>query len=100
MSQFEGLSYSEAQKLLSELRDWIVVSDAGVLRLRKTFKFSSYEKGLKFVNALARVAEQHNHHPHIILEWGKVTVAWWTHSVDGLLPNDFFMASRTDSVHR
>ena len=94
-----ALGYAEAQKLLSEVRDWVVVSDAGILQLRKVYKFSSYERCLKFVNALAKIAEQHNHHPQIILEWGRVTVSWWTHSVDGLLSNDFFMASRTDNIH-
>lgn len=99
MPESKALSYAEAQKLLPEVRDWIVVSDAGILQLRKVFKFSSYEKCVKFVNALANIAEQHNHHPQILLEWGKVTVSWWTHTVEGLLPNDFFMAKRTDDIH-
>ncbi|MDX1267227.1 MAG: 4a-hydroxytetrahydrobiopterin dehydratase, partial [Oceanisphaera sp.] len=30
------------------------------------------------------------------LEWGKVTVTWWTHAIHGLHRNDFIMAARTD----
>ncbi|MBR9857042.1 MAG: 4a-hydroxytetrahydrobiopterin dehydratase, partial [Gammaproteobacteria bacterium] len=40
--------------------------------------------------------ESEFHHPTITLEWGKVTVTWWTHAIHGLHRNDFIMAARTD----
>ncbi|MFZ3143332.1 4a-hydroxytetrahydrobiopterin dehydratase, partial [Psychrobacter glacincola] len=38
------------------------------------------------------------HHPGILVEWGKVTVTWWSHSIKGLHRNDFVMAAKTDSL--
>jgi len=33
------------------------------------------------------------------LEWGKVTVFWWSHKIEGLHKNDFICASKTDSLY-
>ena len=40
------------------------------------------------------------HHPTVLTEWGKVTVYWWSHRVDGLHVNDFIMAAKTDTIAR
>ncbi|TBR56462.1 hypothetical protein B4U84_29725 [Westiellopsis prolifica IICB1] len=44
----------------------------------------------------------HHHHQflqqRIITEWGKVTVTWWTHAIQGLHRNDFIMAAKTDAI--
>ena len=37
-----------------------------------------------------------NIRPLIILEWGKVTVKWWSHKINGLHKNDFICAAKTD----
>ena len=42
------------------------------------------------------LAEEAEHHPAILTEWGKVTVQWWTHKIKGLHRNDFIMAAKTD----
>jgi len=34
----------------------------------------------------------------LLTEWGKVTVSWWTHKLQGLHINDLVMAARTDQV--
>jgi 4a-hydroxytetrahydrobiopterin dehydratase len=31
-------------------------------------------------------------------EWGRVTVTWWTHTVQGLHKNDLIMAAKTDDL--
>ncbi len=41
-----------------------------------------------------------DHHPEIILEWGKVTVSWWSHKIKGLHKNDFICASKTDNLFK
>jgi 4a-hydroxytetrahydrobiopterin dehydratase len=35
-----------------------------------------------------------------VTEWGKVTVTWWTHKIDGLHRNDFIMAAKTEDLYR
>ena len=49
-------------------------------------------------NLAKRHAEEEDHHPEIILEWGKVTVTWWSHKIKGLHKNDFICASKTDAL--
>jgi 4a-hydroxytetrahydrobiopterin dehydratase len=44
------------------------------------------------------LAGRENHHPSLLIEWGKATVNWWTHKANGLHPNDFIMAAKTDLV--
>ena len=37
-------------------------------------------------------------HALIIAEYGRVTVAGWTHKIGGLHKNDFIMAAKTDEL--
>ena len=43
------------------------------------------------------MAEEQNHHPDILLTWGKVRVTIWTHKIDGLTESDFVFAAKADS---
>lgn len=54
---------------------------------------------LAFTNQVGQLAEEQGHHPAILLEYGKVTVRWWTHKINGLHRNDFIMAARTDQLN-
>jgi 4a-hydroxytetrahydrobiopterin dehydratase len=74
------------------------VEQDGVLRLQRVFKFKDYAQAVQFTNQVAAIAEEENHHPLIVLEWGKVTVQWWTHVVRGLHKNDFIMAAKTNAL--
>ena len=47
---------------------------------------------------MADLAEVEDHHPAILLEWGKVQVTWWTHKILGLHKNDFIAAAKTDRL--
>jgi 4a-hydroxytetrahydrobiopterin dehydratase len=89
----------EIAKYMPQLPGWQIRAIAGVDRLEKTFAFKNFEQALQFTNRVGAVAEQENHHPAILTEWGKVTVSWWTHSIAGLHVNDFIMAAKTDELN-
>ena len=55
---------------------------------------------VQFANAVALVADVEDHHPSITIDWGKVTLSWWTHAIKGLHRNDFIMAAKSDDVFR
>lgn len=93
-----SLTESEVAELLPQVPEWQPVEQDGILRLQRIFKFKNYAQAVEFTNKVAAIAEEQDHHPLIILEWGKVTVQWWTHVVKGLHKNDFIMAARTDDV--
>ena len=89
---------AETQELLRELPDWSIVEQDGVPRLQRLFRFKDFVSALEFTNAVGRIAEDAQHHPLLITEWGRVTVQWWTHAIRGLHRNDFILAARTDQL--
>ena len=78
--------------------DWEILDDAGVLKLRRIYRFRDFANPLEFTNKIGAAAEDEGHHPLIMTEWGRVTVLWWTHKIKGLHRNDFIMAAKTDDA--
>lgn len=66
--------------------------------LERTFVFDDFVAAIRFVNDLADVAEEHNHHPDIGISWNRVTVRWWTHVTGTITETDVEMAGRTDAL--
>ena len=69
-------------------------------KLVKHFSFKDFISAFSFLSKVALISEKLDHHPEIILEWGKVTVTWWSHKIKGLHSNDFICASKTDLVFK
>lgn len=82
--------------LLKQIPDWQPVTSDSVLKLNKVFNFENYADAISFTNKIAELAEEEDHHPAILLEWGRVEVTWWTHKINGLHKNDFIAAAKTD----
>ncbi len=93
------LSKSEIAALKPEIPDWSLVDRDGIPSLERAFKFKDFSQALAFTNRVGAIAEQADHHPALLTEWGKVTVTWWTHKVRGLQLNDFVMARRTGELY-
>ena len=92
------VSDDEANILLNEIDNWDLIHEE-VKQLKKTFSFSSYKESVDFSNKVAKMADIEDHHPTITLEWGKVTVVWWSHKIKGLHKNDFICAAKTDQLN-
>ena len=90
----------ELPGLIKQIPDWQPVFNDSVLQLTREFKFDDYFSSLSFTNAIANLAEAEDHHPAILLEWGKVQVSWWTHKIGGLHKNDFIAAAKTDLIYQ
>lgn len=84
--------------LLAETHDWSIVEVKGVKRLKRVIRVEGWEPAVAVANDIARLASESDHHPSILIEWGKVTVQWWTHAIGGLHRNDFIMAARVDKL--
>ena len=89
----------ELPDLLKLIPDWQPVTDDSVLKLNKVFNFDNYSDAISFTNKIAQLAEEEDHHPAILLEWGRVEVTWWTHKIGGLHKNDFIAAAKTDLLN-
>ena len=92
------LKESDISQLITKLGGWSTSEKKGELRLEKTFKFKDFNQAVTFTDLVAQEAENEDHHPAILTEWGKVTVTWWTHRIHGLHQNDFIMAAKTDQL--
>ena len=91
-------SQEERDQFFPQIPEWKSIQVEGQERLERQYKFRNYLELLEFANAVGRWAEEQDHHPSILIEWGQVTVTWWTHVVDGLHQNDFISAAKTDKL--
>jgi 4a-hydroxytetrahydrobiopterin dehydratase len=66
--------------------------------LERTFVFRDFAEALRFVNRVARAAEEADHHPDIAIHWNRVTLRWWTHSRAAITARDVHMAARTNEL--
>ena len=89
----------ELPDLLKQIPDWQPITTESVLKLNKVFNFKNYAEAISYTNKIAELAEEEDHHPAILLEWGKVEVTWWTHKIGGLHKNDFIAAAKTDQLN-
>lgn len=93
------LSEDESNRLLPRTPRWQkVLNEARIEQLRRVFHFSDFKSAFSFAYKVAALAERENHHPALLVEWGQVTVTWWTHKIAGLHENDFIMAAKTDRI--
>ena len=91
---------AEIAELQPEVPDWEITEQEGIKKLNRVFRFDDFAKALAFTNALGELAEEEDHHPALLTEWGRVTVTWWTHKIKGLHRNDFVMAAKADELYR
>ena len=91
---------AEIEALYPQIPDWQIKEVEGMKRLERVFKFKNFAQALAFTNKVGAIAEQEDHHPLIITEWGRATIDWWTHKIGGLHKNDFIMASKTDELYQ
>ena len=68
-------------------------------RLSKVFTFKNYLKSFAFVSQVAMLAEKKNHHPEIILDYGKVTISLISHDAQKITERDLELANQIDKIY-
>jgi len=86
----------EISEYQGKIPGWEVINENGLDKLQREYFFKDYLAILDLCHKIGMIAEQVNHHPVLHLEWGKLTVTWWTHVIGGLHKNDFIMAAKCD----
>ncbi len=74
------LSVTEIQEKLSALNEWEFKDNT----IRKTFTFETYMESIGFINRLAEIAEEANHHPDMVVGWCRIDVAFTSHDQGGV----------------
>jgi len=90
----------EIEEFMQQLPHWKLTAERDVKKIERVYTFDDYTGAVNFTNRVAVLAEEEDHHPAIVLEWGKVSVTWWTHKIKGLHRNDFIMAAKSDQLYK
>jgi 4a-hydroxytetrahydrobiopterin dehydratase len=90
------LSDAEIAKELATLPGWRVEGGA----LRKTFANASFPEAIVFVNAVAHLAENANHHPDIDIRYSSISLALVTHDAGGITGKDVALAREVEEARR
>ena len=92
------LTDQEITLLLPDVPEWRILEMDEIKRLQRIIKVKNFVAALELANRIGVMAEAEDHHPLLVIEWGRLTVQWWTHVVRGLHKNDFIMAAKTDRL--
>lgn len=88
------LTPSEIEERLRRLAGWKLDGDYII----KTFEFEAFMDGVKFVNEVARVAEEQEHHPDFHIRYTSVRLSIQTHSEGGVTEWDLELASAIEEM--
>ena len=91
-----ALTKEQREKLLGTVNNWQVNNEGTIITRRFTFK--GFYKTMAFVNAVAWIANQENHHPDLEVGYNYCTVHYTTHAIKGLTENDFICAAKIDAL--
>ncbi len=90
----EKLTNEEIQGALGELPGWEYDGEA----ITKTYALQSFRDAIEFVNDIADVAEEENHHPDLEIYFDEVVVSFRTHSADAVTQRDVAMAREVEAL--
>ncbi len=95
-NSIQPLSCEEVQSITnnyaSEIEGWTINETCTRMNLKKLFP--DFITAIDFVNRVANLAEQEGHHPNISIDYNRVTLDLWTHSIGGLSENDIILAAK------
>lgn len=90
------LNREQALKLLAEISGWEINSNAK--EISREFQFKNFFRTMAFVNAVAWIANQENHHPDMEVSFDRCKIRFSTHAIKGLSENDFICAAKINKL--
>ena len=91
-----ALSQDAIAALLAQVPGWALIDG----KLQNSFTFNNYYQTIAFVNALAWVSHQEDHHPDLMVSYKLCAVAYTTHTAGGdVSENDFICAARVSALY-
>jgi 4a-hydroxytetrahydrobiopterin dehydratase len=89
------LTEDQVEESLKGLAGW----DATGQAIQKEFKFDDFVDAMDFVNDVAELAEDADHHPDIDIRYNEVTLTLWTHTEGGVTQRDTALAAEIERVY-
>jgi 4a-hydroxytetrahydrobiopterin dehydratase len=91
------LTRAESEKYLKKLAPgWTLAADGK--SIERAWQFKDFYRTMSFVNAVAHIANQEDHHPDLEVGYGNLRVRYSTHAIKGLSENDFICAAKIDRL--
>lgn len=88
---------SQAKSFLEKVEDWELADQNK--SIVKTLSFENFMQVIEFVNKVAEIAEDEDHHPDLLIhDYKKLKISLTTHAIGGLSENDFIMAAKIDKL--
>jgi 4a-hydroxytetrahydrobiopterin dehydratase len=84
-----------------DIKDWMKKLPEWELEkkhIERLFEFDEFTQAIDFVNSVADIAEEEEHHPEMDIRYNKVRVQLSTHSEGGLTDRDFEVAEKIDTL--
>jgi len=88
------LSTEAVQAALRKLDGWHLKDGT----IGKQYAWPSFPDAVAFVNRVADLAEQVDHHPDILINYRRVTLTLSTHSEGGITEKDFDLAGKIEKL--
>lgn len=88
------LGRPEIEELAGQVPEWHLEGE----QLRREWRFQDFAEAMAFVNRVAGVAQELDHHPDIEISYDVVRLRLSTHKVGGLSRHDFILAARIDRL--
>lgn len=88
------LKQTEIRAELGKLTGWKLRGK----QISKLYVFEDFTQGIRFIDRVARLAEEMNHHPDIDIRYNKIRLTLTTHDEGGLTMKDFTLATRIDRI--
>ena len=88
----DKLDDATIEQRLADFPEWSRIGDT----LQRTFGFDDFVAAMEFVNRVAELAEQQQHHPDILIRYDKVMLTLETHDAGGITDKDFDLARAAD----
>jgi 4a-hydroxytetrahydrobiopterin dehydratase len=95
-SDESSLNLSEVEEHRRHTPEWQFCATEN--ELSRTYHFADYHQTIEFVNTVAKVAHEQNHHPDMEVNYNRCKVCFHTHSVNGVTLNDFICAANIDAL--
>ena len=94
----QPLNHNEISALLPQLDPpWHTIENRAI---SFSYTFKNYYQTMAFVNVIAQIAHQQNHHPDLQVSYNRCLVTYSTHSVGGLSINDFICAAKINAAQK
>lgn len=90
----EKLTATQVEASLTSLPEWRLCNG----KLIRRYRFETFGQAISFVNMVASIAEQHDHHPDIDIRYDRVTLSLWTHDAAGITQRDLRFAATLASA--